>query len=159
MFIFKPTNVVLVVGSCRPQRAISLQSSHLCLWGLVVIAFLTGGRDCSLSIRRFCEKWERTEKDESETKQKAFLSQYWFSIPTSLPRGGSSRVAAPCPSSNPLERPRGRLYSHYPAPSSKISSPPTPKVGLIFRLKGLKGKFILTREGLVMSRRSRFLSS
>ena len=153
MFIFKPTNVVLVVGLCRPQQAISLQSSHLCLWGLVVIAFLTGGKDCSLSIRCFCEKWRENWKgwERNETKS--------FSIPTSLPRRDSSRVVAPCPSSNPLERPGGRLYSHPIAPSSKISSLPTPKVGLILKLKGLGRKFILTREGLVMSRRSRFLST
>ena len=117
--------MVLEVGSCRPQQAISLQSSHLTSMinvTTLVVAFLAGEKDCSLSIRCFCGKWRREKRKGRERNERNCLSV-----------SDSVSIESLFPS---------------PAPSPKISSPFTPKAGLILGLKGRARKFILTREVL-----------
>ena len=70
-----------------------------------LVAFLAGGKYCSLSIRCSCGKWRREKRKGRERNERNCRS---VSIESLFP-------------------------TH--APSPKISSPFTPKAGLILRLK------------------------
>ena len=83
-----------------------------------MVAFLVGGNYCSLSIRCFCGNRRREKRKGRERNERNCRC---VSIESLFPS---------------------------PAPSPKISSPFTPKAGLILRLKGRARKFILTREVL-----------